>query len=267
MLKSIFGKSLRDSRTSLIGWSIGMIALVALIVAFYPAIKQTPALNQLLSSKGGAKIFEAIRGPGGSFTSPEGYLQAEIFGLDGPLLFLIFGLIQARSLISGEEREGTMMLLLAGPKSRSQIIIGKYVALVSQILTLGLVTWLSLLALMPLVHMSVSGVGLAAAITNMTLLVLAFATIVYGLSAWFGPRVSTTSIAAVILVISFFLNNLAPMVQRLKLLQKFSLFYYASGNNPLVKGFGLAPFMVFGSIIVVFLAMALYGFKRRDITG
>jgi len=49
MLNNIFLKTLRDQERSLLYWALGLIALAAIMVLFYPTISKMTAFNQYLS--------------------------------------------------------------------------------------------------------------------------------------------------------------------------------------------------------------------------
>ena len=48
MLRSLALKTLRDSRRGLLLWSVGLIGMVALMMAVYPTVRDDPALNDLV---------------------------------------------------------------------------------------------------------------------------------------------------------------------------------------------------------------------------
>jgi ABC-2 type transport system permease protein len=48
MLHSVALKTLRDLRRSLAWWSLGIVALVALMVSVYPSVRDNPSLNKLV---------------------------------------------------------------------------------------------------------------------------------------------------------------------------------------------------------------------------
>ena len=42
MLRSVRGASLFEHRRGLVGWSVGIVGMVALLLAFYPSIRAAP---------------------------------------------------------------------------------------------------------------------------------------------------------------------------------------------------------------------------------
>jgi ABC-2 type transport system permease protein len=50
MLRNVYAKSLRDMRRSIVWWSLGLIAIAALMVAVYPTVRDNPDLNKLVEN-------------------------------------------------------------------------------------------------------------------------------------------------------------------------------------------------------------------------
>ena len=125
---TITAKTLRDQRRALIGWSIGVAALVLLYASFYPSIKANAAqLDKYFES-----LPEALRNAigTGTISSPVGYLRSEIFSTMGPLLLLILAIGAGARAIAGEEERKTLDLLLANPVTRRTVVMQKFWAMV-----------------------------------------------------------------------------------------------------------------------------------------
>ena len=82
-LRSSF-QTLRERRRSLLWWTLGLVALVVLNVAFYPSVRDDPALSDYAKD-----LPESVRAlfAGGELdiASPAGYLNSQIFALMAPL--------------------------------------------------------------------------------------------------------------------------------------------------------------------------------------
>ena len=86
MLRNVYLKSLRDMRRSVVWWSLGLIAMTALMIAVYPTIRDNPDLNKLVENYPEAlKAFIAFGGDL-DYTSGAGYLGSELFAFMVPLL-------------------------------------------------------------------------------------------------------------------------------------------------------------------------------------
>ena len=76
-------QALRERRRSLLWWSLGLLALVALNIAFYPSIRDDTSINDYVKD-----LPESLRGlfAGGELdiASPAGYLNSQVFALMAP---------------------------------------------------------------------------------------------------------------------------------------------------------------------------------------
>ena len=109
--------SLATQRRSVIGWGIGLAAVAAMYAAFYPSITQSAGDLQAYLDKMPDAFRELV---GEDYTSPAGYLRAELFSLLGPILFLVFAIGAGAKAIAGEEEARSLDLLLSTPLSRAR---------------------------------------------------------------------------------------------------------------------------------------------------
>lgn len=78
MLRNAFVKTLRDTRRAIGWWSLGLIAMAALMVAVYPSVRDNPDLNKMVEDYPDA--FKAFLGLSENvdYTSAVGYLNSEL---------------------------------------------------------------------------------------------------------------------------------------------------------------------------------------------
>ena len=122
MLRNAFVKTLRDARRAIGWWSLGLIAMAALMIAVYPSVRDNPDLNKMVEDYPDA--FKAFLGLGENvdYTSAVGYLNSELFAFMVPLLLLIAAIGAGARATAGEEERGTLDLLLANPISRRRLV-------------------------------------------------------------------------------------------------------------------------------------------------
>src|SRR3989344_6651071 len=141
MLKNVFLKTLRDYTRPLIYWGIGVFSLNFINIIFYPSIKEQQDFNKLFEEAPEA-LTQLFLGEVRDLTSPEGYLNGQIFIFMGPIIFILFCAIIGSNLVK-EEENGTLELLLANPISRVGTALQKYVVIATLTLAFGLITWVS----------------------------------------------------------------------------------------------------------------------------
>ena len=266
MLRNVFLKTLRDQRRSLMWWGIGLVALTSLTVAFYPAFRDAPEFEEIFERMPEA-LLKAFAGDFSDYTSPEGFLNSELFFFVVPLMFVIFAVAFGSGAIAGEEARGTLGLLLTSPTTRSQVVMQKFGAMAVSALALAVFLWVGLTAGAAIVDMDIGVWGMASATFSAALLGLAFGTFALALGCITGNRGLSLGVASATAIAAYFLNALVPLVDSLAPLQKLSPFYYYIGSDPLTNGLSLLHVTVLVGLTAIALGVALFSFERRDLQG
>jgi ABC-2 type transport system permease protein len=265
MLGSVWAKTLRDLRRSLAWWSAGLGAVVGLIVAVYPTVRDNPALSKLVEDYPEAiKGFVAFGGRV-DYTSGPGYLGSELFAIWVPLLLVVAAIGAGARAIAGEEENGTLDLLLANPISRRRLVAEKLGALAAEAAVLAAVLWLALVVATTFVTMHVSAGHLAAAVANAAVLATGFGAVALLAGAACGRRGVAIGTGAAAAVAAYLVNSLAPLVDALEPLQKASPFYHYAAGDPLRQGLDPAHTGVLVAIAAVAAVAAPLVFERRDL--
>lgn len=265
MLRSVFAKSMRDLRRSLLWWSAGLVGLVAMMMAVYPSVRDNPALNKLVQDYPEAlKAFIAF---GGSvdYVSGAGYLGSELFSFMVPLLFAIAAIGSGAGAIAGEEERGTLELLLSQPVTRRSVATQKLAAMAAEVGALIVVLWLVLWAGVVLTGMDISGWELLAASLTAGALGLAFGAIAFLVGAATGRKALAIGLAAAAAVASYLVNALAALVSALEPLQKLSPFYHYAIGDPLRQGIAPSHLLVLFGVAAVAAVCGVVAFDRRDL--
>jgi ABC-2 type transport system permease protein len=262
---SVLAKSLRDIRRSFVWWSIGLICVVAMMMAIYPSVRGNESMTKLVNSL--PEALKSFTSFGGDFdwASPTGYLGRELFSFMVPLLLLVAAIGGGSGSIAGEEERGTLDLLLSLPVSRTRVALEKLAAMAIEVAGLGLVFLLALWIGARAVTMHVAAVNLAAATLNAVLLALAFGSVAFMLGAAFGRRALATGVASAAAVAAYLLNALAPLVGTLTGVQKASPFYHYAAGDPLRQGLQPAHSLLLLALAVAASLVAVVGFRRRDL--
>lgn len=266
MLRSVYLKAMWDRRRSMLWWIIGMIALAALTVAFYPSIAaDQESFEQLLDAYPEELLSFFGIDDAQDLASPEGFVNSQLYANVVPIMLFIFTIGMGAAAIAGEEDKRTMDLLLAHPITRDRVVLDSLAAIatLSGALTMALLAVI-LISNGPL-GLDMSLVGILAANVGAWLLGLVFGAFALALGALTGRRGLTIGIAAGLAVASFFLYGLAPLVEALAPSQKLSPFWWYLGPKPLNNGFDIL-FLLMLVWIAVCVAVALWGFRRRDVS-
>jgi ABC-2 type transport system permease protein len=267
MLRNVALKSLRDARRGFMWWSLGLVALVALTVAFYPSVHDEPGLNKLLQSyPESVKTLISFGGPL-DFTSPAGYLGTRLFSFMVPLLLLIAAIGGGAGALAGEEERGTLELLLANPISRRRLVLEKSAAVALEVVALGVVLWLALWVSARAVDMEIAASHLAAATGSAVLLALVYGALALMLGAATGRRSLAVGVTAAAGVAAYFVNALAPLVESLDFLRRLSPYYYYAAADPLRHGLDLGHALVLAAAAAAATMVAPVAFAGRDLSA
>ena len=263
MLRSLFAKTLYDARRALVGWAVGLLATVAMIVAMYPTVR-TGNYQRVLEQSPEALLRAFGMDRGIDIVSGAGYLGGYLFGFMLPMLLLVFAIGAGASAVAGEEDRGTLELLVANPISRTRVLAEKFAALTVLAVLLGLVALAGVLASGPLVDLEVGVAGLAAAVASQTLLAVLFGGLTMAVGAATGSRGLAIGVGAAAAVAAYLVNSLAPLAEALKPLQRLSPIWWATGNDPLQHGPGVG-LLVLLAVLLAVLAVGGRLFTRRDL--
>ncbi len=265
MLRNVFLKTLRDQRRGLLWWSAGLALLAGLIVAIYPSISGIEDLEKVVEAypEELMALFGATDLP--SITSPAGYLNAELFGFMVPFLFIIFAVAQGSNAIAGEERTGTLEILLSEPIPRGRLILEKFASLVASLVILAVVLWAVLAVGSSAGNMEISLLRLAEMTTSATLLGLVFGALAFAVGGAIGGRGRSIGFAAAAVVTTYVLNALSIIVDFMEPTRWLSPFYYYNGAIPLVNGLNLVHAFILLALALALAATAHFGFQRRDL--
>jgi ABC-2 type transport system permease protein len=265
MLRRIGTKALYDQRRSLVGWAIGLGALVLLSVAFYPSVRaDARSFRQLLE-----QIPPALRaiflGRVADLASPAGYLDGRLFAFTAPVLFLVYAIGVGSRAVAGEEEDGTLDLLLSLPVTRRRVVLEKMGALVAGLGALTAVLWLSLVALGPPFQVTVGVGGITAACVSLFLLALVHGALALAVGAARGSRGLAVAVPVVVAAAGFLLDSLASLVEALRAVRVLSPFYLYAASRPLERGLDAVHVAALLAATAVLVALGAWRFERRDV--
>ncbi|MGO8683771.1 MAG: ABC transporter permease subunit [Thermoleophilia bacterium] len=261
MLRSVFAKSLRDQRRSLVLWALGAAFYAVLIAAVYPSIHRSS--SQLQSYVNSLPDVLRKRFAGGSvdLSSGTGFFDAELFSFVSPLIFVMFSIGAGVRAIAGEKEAGTLELLLSYPLRRWRVVSEKFAALVVGLAVLLLAHFVTMLVFDGAMRVGIGVLTLLAANLSLGLLALALGTIAFAVGTATGRRnVGIVVVAAAVGLLAYLLNTLALLVVALKAVRRVSLFYYYGGGQPLRRGVTVSSASVLVAVTVIGFAVTLWLF-------
>lgn len=256
-------QTVRESRRSLLWWTLGILFFIGLEVGFYPSLRDSAAALQEVVDRAGAAI--KLFAGNNDFASPEGFLYSRVFYLIVPMILIIYGVIAGSAAIAGEEGKRTLPLLLATPLSRSRAYLQRFVSILLTLLMLTIVAFLGLWIMALIVDLPIGIDKLIGTFTSLYLVSVLFASVALAVGAWRGTRGSAGAIAAVLAIGAYILNSLGTISQNLLEASKFSPFYQYIGYDPLRYGLQGDHAGILLGLIVIVVTIGWIGFRRRDL--
>jgi ABC-2 type transport system permease protein len=263
---SIVVHAIRRRRIGLLGWSLGLVGVVALVAVSYPAVRGNAELDRTF-----AQLSPAVRSllglsAGTGLTSPAGYLDSQFFANLLPVLLLVFGIGCGAWAIAGDEDGGTLELLLANPVSRARIALARFAALTLMLTGLAAVALAALLlARGPAGLGQVSVPRLCAAVAATTALGLAYAAIAFAAGAAGAGRGAAIAAASAAAVAGFVLEGLGEAVNALRPVRAAMPWHWLLGADPLRNGLTWQSLGWPLALSVVLAAAGTAAFTHRDL--
>jgi ABC-2 type transport system permease protein len=261
-VRSLFFKTLRDKRTFIIGWTLGLFFLGFAITTFFTSFSGD-AIKDLLANMPPA--FEGLIGSIRDWSQLSSYIGSQVFDIRLPILIGILAIVLTVNLTVTEEDKGQLRTLVALPISRKNIVLAKWMAIVVICLIASAATVagveVGVLAIGETINQ-----GILLQLGLMTwLMTTALATIIFALGLGTGIRSVTTPIGVTIVTTGFILSTFAPSVEWLKRIEWLSIFHYFPATEITRTGINGLDVVVYVLITVCALGFALFQFRRRDI--
>jgi polyether ionophore transport system permease protein len=255
-LRSVYARSLGMIGRSTLWWTLGIAGFAAWMVV---VVKQTESLL--------ASIYESssmlkglLANLGGSNVATNATLLGALFAFL-PIALMAFAVTQANRWCADEE-EGRLELLLSAPRSRPAVLGGRFAALTTATVFIGVVTLLAISLASALDGVRLDGGNVAAASLTMIPLGLLVAALGYLFSGWLRTAIDT-GLLSFLLVAWFFISFIGPELNWPSSTLRLSLLYYY--GTPLLHGLTPANTLGILALTIVTLALASLRFASKDI--
>ncbi len=263
-MHSIITSELWQRRWSIMWWSIGIVAFIALNLAFYPSFRdQSQQLEQAFADIPDSAM--ALLSDTGDFMSPVGYLSSQIFYLMLPMLLGILAISLGASLIGKEEKEGTLELLLSRPISRSRLLVSKALAGLIITLVVALLATIVTTLLSKIVRLEVSTVGILLTSIVCWLMAVSFGSISFMITSFGRARIASVGIATLYALGGYIIASLIGAAEWLKWPSKIFAFNYYQPAKIMESTYNWSNIYFFLAVIILTGIISWLVFRRRDI--
>lgn len=260
MLASVFTKSIRDRQVGTMWGVLGVVSVALMGLAAYADLD--------------AEVIELFDGLpeavqmmiGVSNASGAGSLiLGEVVNLMAPLILGGLAISMGAGAVAGEERRGTLGLLLGNPKSRRQVVTSKAGAMVLLLAAGAALSGAGSVAVAQAFGSYPDDIDVTAGMVHVAALCLFFGVFALFLGAWTGNSSLASGTSTGLLLLSFLAAGLLPLVEGLEDVAKAFPWYYFNGSQPLTNGIDWGHLSVLVGLSLLLFAGSLYGVGRRDL--
>lgn len=257
-------QELRFRRNAIIGWAIGLTFLPAMYVGIYPQFEAE------LEGMQGILDLEIYQAMGMNFGTFEDWMASTVINIV-PILLAIYALIDGTGTLAGQEDDGKLELIVALPIPRWQIVAVKAIAHGLALFVILLLVSIST----TIVFLSIEGHIETVLVASQVFwgvmytwpLVMAFGMVSLFLGAFAPRRRIAALVATVVVVASYFGNNLSGQVSALETIKPFFLFNYLDASAGLFEnGPQASDVLALLAVALVAFLLAVFFFQRRDLT-
>jgi len=257
-LRSFYTRSLGQLAMPTFWWTLGFAAFAAwMIVAVHQLADK---LNALFTGGPSSLTVQILRNIGGGSTGLNGLLLGAMFELM-PVLLMAFAVTQVARW-SSDEDEGRLELVLATPQSRANVLLGRFAALATATVIVGVVTLGVAWGSAAIGGVALDSTNLAEATLGMIPLGLLIAAIGYLAAGWLRTA-ADTGLISFLLAAWFFISFVGPDLKWPDATLRLSAFYYY--GTPLLHGLQFGNIALVVAVGAVALGLATFRFTRKDI--
>ena len=260
----VFRRSIRESWRSLVGWSIGIAAVLFLYLPIYPSFGASADLQSLIDSLP-KQLVETLGYD--QLASGAGYVQSTYFGQMGFLLLTIAAVLWGSAAIAGAEESGRAELDLAHGIGRGRYALESALSVLVRLAWLGAFSGLVIWALNKPSELDLDPVRLIDASAAMTGLAFLTAAAALLAGAATGRKVWATGVGTGIAVLGYILHALAKQSGDLEWMNALSPYSWVFSRSPLADGADAAGLALTWGIAAALAAASALAFRARDLHG
>ena len=259
MLANVFTKTIRDRW---IGWVIAVVSLVLMLLFAMSVYREidVSVYTQL------PEVYRSLIGI--TEDADVGSLAIGVlYGLYGALTLAAMALTMGASSIAGEERNGTIGLLLSNPKSRTHVLVSKAASMVFLTAIGALLLWCTAYLVSGILSVEITGMDVRAFTLHLFVNSLFYGFLAMAIGTWTGNRGTAIGVTVGVMALSIFAVGILPLVEGLEGFVKAFPWYYFDGSDPLLNGVGWGHLIVLFTASAVFAVSAVIALNRRDLSN
>jgi len=254
----------RALRRGAVLWAIGLAAMIALTMAFWPAFKDSGVIQQGLDMVPPA-LVQAFGLQ--DFLSPEGYLRGNLYAILVPLLLVLAAVSAVGGQTAGEEAAGRLELYLAQPVDRRWFFLGRGIAVAVAVSVISGAVLVAQVASNAIVDVRVDFGRLASTVVLSGLLALLHAALGFAVAGFRARPQLVLTTGTVVAIAGYLVAALFPLSDVLAPWRHLSPWDWALGGDPLLHAAEPWRYAALVLPTVGLVVMGVRAFGRRDVAA
>jgi ABC-2 type transport system permease protein len=268
-LRTVFSKTLRDSRRAILIASVFLAAVIlsggaAMATAFgtAPTRQEAAALADAMPP-----VLQGLLGPPIGLTNLGGFIEWRFYSIIA--LFLpIWSILALSSTLAGEADGGSLDLLATGLLSRRRIAVEKVLGHVAAVLVTMAVTasvlWVTGMAFATLPGDEIPPLAALGFVAVTAIFLLVPGAIAFAAAPLVG-RGGAAGIAAAVMVAAYFINGFRSAIPAFDAIAGVSWYAWMNDHVPLAGVYDWPSLVAPTVLIAALLGLGVFLFERRDI--
>lgn len=190
-----------------------------------------------------------------------------VYASYGALTLSALALAMGSAAIAGEERDGTMGLLLGNPKSRTHVVVSKGATIVLLTALGSVMLWAGGMIVPAALDVDITGIHVGALLLHTFVIAVFHGFLALAVSAWTGRSSLATGLTVAVMVLSFFAVGWLPLIEGLEGGVRAFPWHYYIGSQPHLNGTDWGDLAVLLLGVAGLAGSAVVGVNRRDLRG
>ncbi|MBT2484429.1 MULTISPECIES: ABC transporter permease subunit [unclassified Microbacterium] len=260
----VFRRALRESWRGLLGWTLGVAAVLFMYLPLFPSIGGNGEMQQIIESLP-PELVNALGYD--QIGTGAGYTQGTFYGLIGFLLLTIAAIGWGAGAIAGAEESGRLELDLAHGIGRASHALQSAAAILVRLLWLSVFAAVVILGLNESAKLEIEPARIIDATVVFLGLTMLAGSLALFVGAITGRKTFGIAAGAGSAVVGYAFNAIANQAPDAEWLRYLSPYSWAFHQPPLVEGLDPVGAIALWGFTAVFVAGGAWALRRRDISG